>query len=94
MINYKKQIFADNSAATQADRLDALEQQIKEMQNQTNGNEPDDFVSAIKQVIKECVRDALKENGSASTMTKEEIMKIKDTAERQKAIRANMHLFK
>lgn len=58
------------------------------------------FAEMFKHEVSKAVADALKgnppKNGSAggSAVTKEDIMAIKNTAERQKMIAENMHLFK
>lgn len=58
----------------------------------------DGFVSLFNQSVQNAVKDALKGNspktGNAATVTKEQIMAIKDPIARQKAIRENMELFK
>lgn len=55
------------------------------------------FSAVFQTAVQNAVRDALKggepRRGSLSTMTKEEIMAIKSTAERLKAIRENPELF-
>lgn len=58
----------------------------------------DSFITAFQSAVKKAVKDALKgeapRKGGASGMTKEQIMAVKDRAERQKLIRENMHLFR
>lgn len=58
----------------------------------------DGFVSLFNQSVQNAVKDALKGNppktGDSATVTKEQIMAIKDPIARQKAIRENMELFK
>ncbi len=55
------------------------------------------FVSLFKNSVKNAVADALKGKspkvGADGTITKEDIMKIKDTKARQKAIKENIELF-
>lgn len=55
------------------------------------------FVSLFKSSVKNAVADALKGKspkvGTDGTITKEDIMKIKDTKARQKAIKDNIELF-
>lgn len=57
-----------------------------------------DFKAAFNKAVDQGVKDALKgkspTQGSGSTMTKAEIMKVKDTKERQKLIRDHIELFK
>lgn len=56
------------------------------------------FSKAFKAAVQEGVKEALKgktpPSGGSSTLTKEEIMKVKNLKERQKLIKENMHLFK
>lgn len=57
------------------------------------------FKTLFQAAVDSAVKDALKHKGpaaagSGSTITKEQIMKIANTAERQKAIREHMDLFK
>lgn len=56
------------------------------------------FSKAFKAAVQEGVREALKgktpTSGGSSTLTKEEIMNVKNLKERQKLIKENMHLFK
>lgn len=56
------------------------------------------FSKVFKAAVQEGVREALKgktpPSGGSSTLTKEEIMKVKNLKERQKLIKENMHLFK
>ena len=58
----------------------------------------DGFISLFNQSVQNAVKDALRGNspktGDAATVTKEQIMAIKDPITRQKAIRENMELFK
>lgn len=58
----------------------------------------DGFVSLFNQSVQNAVKDALKGNppkaGNVATVTKEQIMAIKDPIARQKAIKENMELFK
>ena len=65
------------------------------------GNNADDntknFLEAMGQedvtkALRELIRRELEEQ--KPPLTKEDIMKVKDTKERQKLIRENMHLFK
>lgn len=57
-----------------------------------------EFKAAFNKAVDQGVKDALKgkspTQGSGSTMTKAEIMKVKDTKERQKLIRDHIELFK
>lgn len=57
-----------------------------------------DFAQAFKKAVSDGVTEALKgktpPTGTGTKITKEEILKIKDRAERQKAIRENIELFK
>lgn len=56
------------------------------------------FIIAFQEAVKKAVTDALKgetpKTGSPSGITKEQIMAIKNRAERQRLIRENMNLFK
>ena len=56
------------------------------------------FSKAFKAAVQEGVKEALKgktpPSGGSSTLTKEEIMKVKNLKERQKLIKENMNLFK
>ncbi len=58
----------------------------------------DGFITLFNQSVQNAVKDALKGNppktGDAATVTKEQIMAIKDPIARQKAIRENIELFK
>lgn len=58
----------------------------------------ENFISLFETAVNKAVKDALKgeppKAGGASGLTKEQIMKVKDRAERQRLIRENMHLFK
>lgn len=58
----------------------------------------DSFVELFQGAVKSAVADALKGNipktGASSGTTKEQIMAVKDRAERQRLIRENMELFK
>ena len=67
---------------------------------ETTTNNAKTFAKHFKTAVAEGVKAALKSpappagDHGAPTMTKEQIMKIKDPIERQKAIRANLKLFK
>ena len=58
----------------------------------------ENFISLFESAVNKAVKDALKgeppKAGGSSGLTKEQIMKVKDRAERQKLIQENMHLFK
>ena len=58
----------------------------------------ENFISLFEAAVNRAVKDALKgeppKAGGASGLTKEQIMKVKDRAERQRLINENMHLFK
>lgn len=58
----------------------------------------DGFISLFNQSVQNAVKDALKGNppkaGNAATVTKEQIMAIKDPIARQNAIRENFELFR
>ena len=58
----------------------------------------ENFISLFEVAVNRAVKDALKgeppKAGGASGLTKEQIMKVKDRAERQRLINENMHLFK
>lgn len=65
-------------------------------QKQLFENEKEDnFAAALRQMIHDETAKAITEHEEKkNTPTKESIFAIKDRAERQKAIRENMHLFK
>lgn len=52
------------------------------------------FDSAVKEAVKKAVPSTEPKAGTVSTMTKDQIMAIKNTAERQKAISENINLFR
>lgn len=52
------------------------------------------FQAAVQDGIKAALKGKTPPAGSSSTITKEDIMKVKDSRERQKLIRENMDLFK
>lgn len=58
----------------------------------------ENFISLFQDAVNRAVKDALKgetpKAGGASGMTKEQIMKVKDRAERQKLINEHMDLFR
>ena len=58
----------------------------------------DSFITAFQDAVTKAVKEALKgeapRKGGSSKLTKEQIMKVKDRAERQKLIQENMSLFK
>lgn len=58
----------------------------------------DAFIIAFQDAVSKAVKDALKgeapRKGGSSGLTKKQIMKVKDRAERQRLIQENMHLFK
>ena len=58
----------------------------------------DAFIAAFQDAVSKAVKDALKgeapRKGGSSKLTKDQIMKVKDRAERQRLIQENMHLFK
>lgn len=58
----------------------------------------DSFIVAFQDAVKSAVKDALKgetpKTGSSSGITKEQILAVKNRAERQKLIKENMSLFK
>lgn len=58
----------------------------------------DAFITAFQDAVSKAVKDALKgeppKAGGSSSLTKDQIMKVKDRAERQRLINENMHLFK
>lgn len=63
---------------------------------ETENNQGDQFVQALRQVAREAAEKALaasEEKRKEASVTKESIMAIKDRTARQAAIRANMHLF-
>ena len=61
-------------------------------------NAVDAFITAFQDAVSKVVKDALKgeppKAGGSSSLTKDQIMKVKDRAERQRLINENMHLFK
>ena len=58
----------------------------------------ENFISLFEAVVNRAVKDALKgeppKAGGSSSLTRDQIMKVKDRAERQRLINENMHLFK
>lgn len=58
----------------------------------------DTFIEAFQDAVNRAVKDALKgeppKAGGASKLTREQIMKVENRAERQRLIRENMDLFK
>lgn len=72
---------------------------IADTADETKAN-VDEFVKLYNEAVNKGVKAAMKANGSnpkksgASTLTKEDIMKVKNSSERQKLIKENMHLFR
>lgn len=72
---------------------------IAETADETKAN-VDEFVKLYNDAVNKGVKAAMKASGSnpkksgASTLTREEIMKVKNPVERQKLIKENMHLFR
>ena len=72
---------------------------IADTADETKAN-VDEFVRLYNEAVNKGVKAAMKANGSnpkrggGSTLTKEEIMKTKNSTERQRLIKENMHLFK
>ncbi len=64
----------------------------------TTKNSVDAFIEAFQDAVNKAVKDALKgeppKAGGASKLTKEQIMKVENRAERQRLIKENMELFK
>lgn len=58
----------------------------------------ENFISLFEAAVNRAVKDALKgeppKAGGSSSLTRDQIMKVKDRAERQRLINENMHLFK
>lgn len=52
------------------------------------------FKAAVQEGVKEALKGKTPPSGGSSTLTKEEIMNVKNLKERQKLIKENMHLFK
>ena len=52
------------------------------------------FESAVNRAVKDALKGEAPKVGGSSGLTREQIMKVKDRAERQKLIQENMHLFK
>lgn len=52
------------------------------------------FKAAVQEGVKEALKGKTPPSGGSSTLTKEEIMNVKNLKERQKLIRENIHLFK
>ena len=52
------------------------------------------FKAAVQEALKEALKGKTPPSGGSSTLTKEEIMKVKNLKERQKLIKENMNLFK
>lgn len=57
----------------------------------------EEFITLFEEAVNKAVKDALKgeppKAGGSSSLTKEQIMKVKDRTERQRLIQENMHLF-
>ncbi len=72
---------------------------IAETADETKAN-VDEFVKLYNDAVNKGVKAAMKASGSnpkksgPSTLTKEDIMKVKNPSERQKLIKENMHLFR
>lgn len=72
---------------------------IAETADETKAN-VDEFVKLYNDAVNKGIKAAMKASGSnpkkggTSTLTKEEIMKVKNPTERQKLIKENMHLFR
>jgi len=72
---------------------------IAETADETKAN-VDEFVKLYNDAVNKGVKAAMKASGSnpkksgSSTLTKEDIMKVKNNFERQKLINENMHLFR
>lgn len=72
---------------------------IAETADETKAN-VDEFVKLYNDAVNKGIKAAMKAAGSnpkkggTSTLTREEIMKVKNPAERQKLIKENMHLFR
>lgn len=72
---------------------------IADTADETKAN-VDEFVKLYNDAVNKGVKAAMKASGSnpkkggTSTLTREEIMKVKNSAERQKLINENMHLFR
>lgn len=72
---------------------------IAETADETKAN-VDEFVKLYNDAVIKGVKAAMKASGSnpkkggTSTLTREEIMKVKNPTERQKLIKENMHLFR
>lgn len=72
---------------------------IADTADETKAN-VDEFVKLYNDAVNKGVKAAMKASGSnpkksgSSTLTKEDIMKVKNPAERQKLIKENMHLFR
>lgn len=72
---------------------------IAETADETKAN-VDEFVKLYNDAVNKGVKAAMKASGSnpkkggTSTLTREDIMKVKNPAERQKLIKENMHLFR
>lgn len=73
---------------------------ISETADETKAN-VDEFVKLYNEAVNKGVKAAMKASGSnpkktggAATLTKEDIMKVKNASERQRLIKENMHLFK
>ena len=72
---------------------------IAETADETKAN-VDEFVKLYNDAVNKGIKTAMKAAGSnpkkggTSTLTREEIMKVKNPTERQKLIKENMHLFR
>lgn len=94
MTSTVRKMFADANINVSDDIVAAL---VSEDADKTK-SAVDGFISLFNQSVQNAVKDALKGNppktGDAATVTKEQIMAIKDPIARQNAIRENMELFK
>lgn len=83
----EKNIFIDDELLNTLVTEDA-EKTKKNVEKFTNM-----FQTAVEKAVLEKVKNPNEKRGTSSTLTKEEIMKIKDRDIRQQKIRENMHLF-
>lgn len=86
-------MLKDNNVTVEDDLLNIL---VSDDADKTKAN-VDSFVSMFNKAVDKAVLDRIKnpneKRGTTSTMTKESIMKIKDTATRQAEIKKHIHLF-
>ena len=77
---------------------DKLIERLVEDDAESTKNAVSEFATLFRAEVGKAVKEALKgevpKAGGTSTLTKEQILAVKDRAERQRLIRENMNLFK